>query len=262
MSFTQTQISNLKETITKQKGEIERLKQQVRELRMELAEFENQYVLLIQPVQERIEAVQDAIKAFEDLIMERRYGYRSSPEAKWYDINEELKQADAKTKSADDEDEDRIAIAARAKVSNNLKQLYRRLARRFHPDLARNNQERERFTNLMAKINDAYARRDIDTLRMLDDAENDPDEQNLSTNKRTLKYLYRQYAELEMEIQDLKAEYHDLMNGWVMDLKLQNSMARAQGRNLLKEMADDLQNDYWKLMQRLDDVRIEAESLR
>lgn len=259
MSFTETQITNLKETIAKQQGDINRLNQQLRELRIELAEFENQYVLRIQPIQERIEAVQDAIKAFEDLIMERRYGYRTSPEAKWYDINEQLNQ---NGDTVDDEsDEERITVATRTKVSNNLKQLYRRLARRFHPDLARNNQERERFTNLMAKINDAYARRDIDTLRMLDDAENDPDERDLSTEKLTLKYLYRQYAELEMEIQDLKAEYHDLMHGWMMDLKIQNSLARAQGRDLLKEMADDLQNDYWKLMQRLDDVRIEAESL-
>lgn len=47
------------------------------------------------------------------------------------------------------------------------KRLYRQLARRFHPDLASTSAERAYTTSIMAAVNNAYARRDIQTLRDL-----------------------------------------------------------------------------------------------
>lgn len=54
------------------------------------------------------------------------------------------------------------------------KTLYRELARRFHPDLAGNNIEKAYRTSIMAAVNVAYQRKDIQTLRDLA-GEIDPD---------------------------------------------------------------------------------------
>ncbi|MBP7998828.1 MAG: J domain-containing protein [Chloroflexi bacterium] len=55
------------------------------------------------------------------------------------------------------------------------KRIYRQLARRFHPDLSASHVEQAYRTALMAAINNAYAARDVQTLRDLAD-ELDPTE--------------------------------------------------------------------------------------
>src|SRR6201996_2485198 len=51
-----------------------------------------------------------------------------------------------------------------------LKTLFREVAKRIHPDFARDNVEQKHFTFLMACANQAYSRGDTDTLqRLLDD---------------------------------------------------------------------------------------------
>src|SRR5580698_9688729 len=51
-----------------------------------------------------------------------------------------------------------------------LKTLFRDVAKRIHPDFARDDDEQKQFTLLMARANQAYSRGDIETLqRLLDD---------------------------------------------------------------------------------------------
>lgn len=52
-------------------------------------------------------------------------------------------------------------------AADELKTLYRTLARRFHPDLARSEDEHLKFGSLMARINTLYAERDLDRLKSL-----------------------------------------------------------------------------------------------
>ena len=54
---------------------------------------------------------------------------------------------------AEDEDDPPLPEAA---AGADLKSLYRRLARRFHPDLARSEEEQVRHAALMARINALY----------------------------------------------------------------------------------------------------------
>jgi hypothetical protein len=65
----------------------------------------------------------------------------------------------------------------RAAPSAELKALYRTAARRFHPDLAEDDADRERRTELMARVNAAYGARDADVLRHILDSP-DVDEGN------------------------------------------------------------------------------------
>ena len=49
-----------------------------------------------------------------------------------------------------------------------IKMLYRKLAKKFHPDITLNLKEKERRSQIMAQINDAYSRGDFETLSKLD----------------------------------------------------------------------------------------------
>jgi DnaJ-class molecular chaperone len=58
----------------------------------------------------------------------------------------------------------------RFKPSDDLKRLYREIAKRIHPDLATDDAERAKRNQLMAEVNRAYADGDEARLRAILDA--------------------------------------------------------------------------------------------
>lgn len=53
------------------------------------------------------------------------------------------------------------------KLASELKDLYKQLAKRFHPDLAKTDDERVRRLVIMQHINDAFRERDVEALRQI-----------------------------------------------------------------------------------------------
>ena len=229
------------------------------ELRGELEPFEARYDSLVQSVQDRVDAVKQAIKDFDQLKRQRERGAHQTLESLWEGFEPPDETAQAKNTQDMPKDSRIRRQSKRLPASENLKQLYRKLARRYHPDLASDEDDRERRTNLMAMINEAYAQADIDALIALDNTS--PQEEDKLENNDvplvllTLRQLQQTSADLAIQIQDLKAERHDLMYGALMDLKLTDLMARAEGRDILQEIATDLEKEYWALMKHLDVLR-------
>lgn len=63
--------------------------------------------------------------------------------------------------------EETVEVSAVNRDKNAEKRLYRDLARRFHPDLAATNAERAYATSIMAAVNSAFKKRDMQALRDL-----------------------------------------------------------------------------------------------
>lgn len=120
-----------------------------------------------------------------------------------------------------------------------LKQLYRQLARRFHPDLALEGADRAYRTGLMMAINAAYAAGDLDALRRLaaepDSAPRAPrtDQELAEALAREVEHCRRRLAEIAGEL--LTLERHDSAR-----LMKRAERAAAEGRDLLAELAADL----------------------
>lgn len=117
-----------------------------------------------------------------------------------------------------------------------LKSLYRKLARRYHPDLARSDTERILNTEQMTIINQAYATGDLRTLRSL---------AGVFVKSTLPDYLRPSLPQSELErvqerLRQVQAQIKHLETLPIVKLSLEAKLARRQGRSLLTEMIIDL----------------------
>jgi hypothetical protein len=122
-----------------------------------------------------------------------------------------------------------------------LKTLFRELAKRIHPDFARDDAEQKHFTLLMARANQAYSRGDTETLqRLLDDHR----EINASIAGEgaaaELLRITRQIQHAERDIATLDVERHTLLSSEISQLHLDAEAAAREHRDLLTELAANL----------------------
>ena len=130
-----------------------------------------------------------------------------------------------------------------------LKALYRRLARRLHPDLARGDDaERERLSGLMARASDAYARRDWVTLELLAERLGTADLQGSPSDGERLAHLRRRTRALEEARERLEAEWMRLLGGRTAALHREAARRAAEGGDFAREArkaAERAAEDAW-----------------
>jgi hypothetical protein len=131
-----------------------------------------------------------------------------------------------------------------------VKALYRKLAKRFHPDLTTDPAEKAWREGVMAEVNQAYAASDLAALRALDKRPDRSVEPAPKTRDQTLSEIMAEIKRLDRFIPQLENQLRMVIQSPLLQLKLETTMARRQGRDLLGEMASNL---------RLEIARLEAE---
>jgi hypothetical protein len=144
-----------------------------------------------------------------------------------------------------------------------LKTLFRDVAKRIHPDFARDDAEQKHFTLLMARANQAYSRGDTEMLqRLLDDHR----EINASIAGEgaaaELLRITRQIQHAERDIANLDAERHTLLSGEIAQLHLDAEAAARQHRDLLTELATSLGEQIANAKHRLEFVNRQVNAQR
>jgi len=129
--------------------------------------------------------------------------------------------------------------ASDSATQNDLKSLYRDLAKRAHPDLATDGAERASRGALMVEINEAYRRSDLTALRaifarspLLSSATGEGSGGGGSTREDPGDNLARLRAELtrlDSVISKIRAEIADLNRSDWMTMKLDAALARSRG---------------------------------
>jgi hypothetical protein len=129
----------------------------------------------------------------------------------------------------------------RATVGEAAKRLFRLIARRIHPDLARDPEERERRTTLMVQANHAYELGDVQTLRrLLETWERSPDSVVGHGTKAELERVIRRIAQASERLAEIEREMaalEDSAMGW---LRRRVRKAASEGWDLLSHMAREL----------------------
>ena len=119
-----------------------------------------------------------------------------------------------------------------------LKTLFREVAKRVHPDFARDGAEQKFFTLLMARANQAYRRGDTETLqRLLDDHLEIHTSVAGESRSAELLRITRQIQHAERDIANLDAEQHTLLASEIAHLYEDAEAAAREHRDLLTELA-------------------------
>jgi hypothetical protein len=141
----------------------------------------------------------------------------------------------------------------RVVVSDDAKRLFRQLARRIHPDLARDPEERERRTNLMVAANEAYEQGDIAALeRLLEEWHRSPEAVTGSGAAAELERTLRRIAQVETGILRIDEELTELdasAMGW---LRRRVEKAAREGWDLLAHMVRELDRQISEAQLELD----------
>ena len=124
--------------------------------------------------------------------------------------------------------------------AKHLQNLYRKLAKRYHPDKAVNAKEQHRREQLMPLINQAYHEHDIETLERLSLGDTDPQtSQKTAAEKQTA--LQAELRRLNRAASELRLEINRLKTGRTYQLKQQVENAKKAGTDLLSGLAKDLE---------------------
>jgi hypothetical protein len=146
-----------------------------------------------------------------------------------------------------------------------IKKLYRELARRFHPDLGRDDAERAYRTEKMRAVNDAYAARSMVELAALaqEAAYDRPDSviRLDETEAEMIKALENEIARCRRRLREIDFEMRNLHNRPSVEISLEAKLARRQGRNLLAEMAADLERKIARKTAERDMMKAQFDSL-
>ncbi len=240
-------LDALRTEIEQKREFVARLEQERTDLQLEIAAFEVTYNAEVKPLQDELDAINLHIQEYElrnELLRFR--GSRLSAVQLEAEVELRLRGQHTQATSSDTPPpharqrwenappSPEPDIVTKAK----LKSLYRELAKRFHPDLATNDPEREAHGARMAEINDAYARSDLEALRR---AAALPRESDVRASlPPTLAELLAERDRLDALIIRLRQDIAELNRDPLMLLKIDTTLARHSRRDLLAEMATNV----------------------
>lgn len=122
-----------------------------------------------------------------------------------------------------------------------IKKLYRQLARRFHPDFALDDADRQYRTDMMMQINAAYAAADLARLQQLTTEPDSPSVLGASqTPEQLAEALQREIERCRQRLQEIEREFKQLERHRSARLLVRVEQAQARGRDLLAEMEMEL----------------------
>jgi hypothetical protein len=177
---------------------------------------------------------------------------RGIAEAELGEINKRLEtESDAAAAAA--AAADRRTDAPPRFTSDAVRRLFRDVAKTIHPDLARDDEARDRRHALMIEANRAYAMGDEERLRRILHAwENSPEAVPDSDPDAARLRLVRRIEQIEQELQAYAGDLAELQDSPLWKLKTMVDEAAARGKDLVADTVRRLKRDIMAARNRLD----------
>jgi hypothetical protein len=125
-----------------------------------------------------------------------------------------------------------------------LKQVWKKLSRKFHPDMTNGNEK------IMQRINEAYSNNDLDTLKQIENTEYIINETITSIDAMKIKY-----KKLCEAIELSKESYNNLKNTEWAKLKIDMENSRSNGIDLLNELSKNILFEIVKKENRIKEIK-------
>jgi predicted nucleic acid-binding Zn-ribbon protein len=251
---TEEQLARLRQQIEAAEAELANREAKLVDLRVELSAFRLEYDTRVGRKVTELEEVEAEIQRCQQRISQyRQWGAGGPPKtrtgAAYVPAEEQYRRT---WQQPEEPPSPPPAKPVDAATKAQIKKLYRQLCRRFHPDLTQDAAERAWRTEMMTAVNAAYAARSLVELQALTEkpdrspsVETGTDEQRLAALRDRLQQIQRRLREVEQEIRELT-------NSPTMQMNLDIKFAQRQGRDLLAEMAADVEKDLTRKRVELD----------
>lgn len=251
---TEEQLTHLRQQIEAAEAGLVSREAELVDLRVELSAFRLEYDTRLGRKVAELEEVEAKIKRCQQRISQyRQWGPGSPPQtrtgAAYVPVEEQYRRT---WQQPEEPPSPPPAEPVDTATEAQIKKLYRQLCRRFHPDLTQDAVERAWRTEMMTAVNAAYTAQSLVELQALAEkpdraplAENGANEQRLAALRDRLQQIRRRLREVEQEIRELA-------NSPTMQMSLDVKFARRQGRDLLAEMAVDVEKELARKRVELD----------
>jgi hypothetical protein len=144
--------------------------------------------------------------------------------------------------------------------SQTLKNLYREVAKRIHPDLTTDSKDRLKRQEWMAQANRAFEEGNEARLRaILEEYESSPEAVKEEGAAADLVRMIRKIAQANRRLSEIAKEIGELEESELFELKEKVEQAATKGIDLLRDMALDLDSRIAASRERLDSLSTSTE---
>ena len=249
-------MSSVVQVLSPQAEELQARKRELADLRRQLADKELELSTenaALHLFERRYQSVVGPMYAQLDQVKAQILGLASKFYPKADNLREEAESAQEQAREFQEENPIPENDRQEFNPPENIKKLFRRVAKKIHPDLASSAEERERRHELMAKLNQAYDRLDEEAIRaiLLDWEVEEPDALEVG---QQLVQVIKQISQVRKRLYAISDELEDLTLTEMFQLKQNIASAELEGRDLLQEIADDLEEKIKNTKTRIRDL--------
>jgi chromosome segregation ATPase len=220
------EILRKREELAAVRATLAELELELVDLRSQLAAFEGRYL-------RQVGALYAELDEWKARISELRAKLDPSAAAR-----EQARQAREQARQTHEEAHGKASEARDFKPSPDLRRLYREVARRVHPDFAKDAADLERRTRFMAEANRAYEAGDAEALqRILDEYQDGADAVEGEGIGAELIRIIRQIGTAKARVAAVEQELATLRQSEIAKLKKQAGERGQAGGDLLAELA-------------------------
>ncbi|NIS82371.1 MAG: hypothetical protein GTO14_19675 [Anaerolineales bacterium] len=231
------EILDLRAAVEERQEEVAELELELSDTRVELARFEAEFDTRVGHLRHRLDRLKkDLEEARHQAAYRAQWGDRADDD----EIPDVLAQFNKAWKRREEPLKPPPAEPADEVTKEELKKLFRTLAKLYHPDLVTEPYQKKRREQVMAKINQSYAAQDVTALRGLLEAPGQAEPEPKKTRAELVTELRQEIRRLDDVIFNLTQELNRLTNSEMVKLMLDVSIAHRTGRDVLAEMAGDV----------------------
>jgi hypothetical protein len=174
------------------------------------------------------------------------------------EAQESAKQARARaTESRSTVEADNTKNLPKGLPSQDLKNLYREAAKRMHPDLSSDSEDRKMRHRFMSEANQAYQMGDLNRLRqILEEYESSPDAVKGDGVGVELVRVIRKITQVTKRLKEIEIKIEALSASDIAKLKTKAEEYEKQGRDLLAEMAEQLKRQIAEARKRASEMTV------
>lgn len=143
-----------------------------------------------------------------------------------------------------------------------VRDLFRRLAKRYHPDLAQEGEDKKQFEKIMSEINQAYMAKDLKALEALAQAHSASLNRGSQLPAAELARLSLELRQLETMIFEIEQTIRELDLSPAMQMRGDANEERPHRRDILREMETDYRERISDLREQLIALGVKEEAIR